>query len=187
MKNVGVPETPERSAESTSCAIRPRAGARPQVLLEPLDVEPELLGVADEIAVAERVLALEQQVVHLPERALLCRRLRRLGRPLRVRVDVVQRQVPPRRSRHRRCSRSSSRTTGSAWPQYGHSKSPYSSTVTGASTRAADVVALRVDRIGEVDDQVRRAEQHPDPLPPRQPLRREDEQPRRASQRAAPR
>src|SRR6478736_5611203 len=32
------------------------------------------------------------------------------------------------------CSRSNSRTTGSAWPQYGHSKSPYSSTVTGASS-----------------------------------------------------
>ena len=27
---------------------------------------------------------------------------------------------------------SSSRTTGSAWPQYGHSKSPYSTRVTGA-------------------------------------------------------
>ena len=37
----------------------------------------------------------EQQVVHLPERALLGGRLGRLGGELRVRVDVVQRQVPP--------------------------------------------------------------------------------------------
>ena len=34
----------------------------------------------------------------------------------------------------RRCRSSSSRTTGSAWPQYGHSKSPNSITVIGAST-----------------------------------------------------
>jgi hypothetical protein len=37
----------------------------------------------------------EQEVVHLPERALLGRRLGRLRRLLRVRVDVVERQVPP--------------------------------------------------------------------------------------------
>ena len=33
--------------------------------------------------------------MHLPERALLRGRLGRLGRELRVRVDVVERQVPP--------------------------------------------------------------------------------------------
>ncbi len=37
----------------------------------------------------------EQQVVHLPERALRRRGLGRLGRELSVRVHVVQRQVPP--------------------------------------------------------------------------------------------
>src|SRR6185503_17931898 len=72
------------------------ARTRSQIVLESLDVEPEVPGVADEIAVTERVLALEQEVVHLPERTLLCRRFRCLGRPLRVRMDVVQRQVPPR-------------------------------------------------------------------------------------------
>ena len=37
----------------------------------------------------------EQEVVHLPERALGGRGLGRLGGELRVRVDVVQRQVAP--------------------------------------------------------------------------------------------
>src|SRR5690348_6692985 len=37
-----------------------RADARPQVVLEALDVEPELPGVADELAIAQRVLVLEQ-------------------------------------------------------------------------------------------------------------------------------
>ena len=44
---------------------------------------------------AQRALVLEQQVVHLPERALRRRRLGRLGRQLRVRVHVGERQVPP--------------------------------------------------------------------------------------------
>ena len=49
--------------------------------------------------------------------------------------------------------------------------------MTGASTRAADVVALGVDRFREIDDEIGRAEQRPDPLSPRQPLRHEDEEP----------
>ena len=38
---------------------------------------------------------LEQQVVHLPERALVRCGLRRLGCLLRARVDVVERQMAP--------------------------------------------------------------------------------------------
>ena len=37
----------------------------------------------------------EEQIVHLPERSLLARRLARLRRDLRVRVHVAQRQVAP--------------------------------------------------------------------------------------------
>ena len=43
--------------------------------------------------------------------------------------------------------------------------------MTGASRRPADVVALRVDRIGEVDERLGVPEQRPDPPPPRQQLR----------------
>ena len=42
------------------------------------------------------------------------------------------------------------RTTGSACPQYGHSKSPYSTTRDRGVGRAADVVALGVDRRDQV-------------------------------------
>ena len=50
-----------------------------------------------------------------------------------------------RQTYRRSVSASSSRTTGSACPQYGHSKSPNSMTVTDASQRPADVVAFGVD------------------------------------------
>src|SRR6185503_11483982 len=71
------------------------ARARSQIVLESLDVEPELPGIADEIAITERVLTLEQQVVHLPERALLRSGFSPFGGALRVGMDVVERQVPP--------------------------------------------------------------------------------------------
>ena len=68
---------------------------RRRVAAEPFDVEAELLGVADQSVRTKRVLVPEQQVVHLPERALIGRRLGGLGGELGVRVDVVERQVPP--------------------------------------------------------------------------------------------
>ena len=46
MKNVGVPETPLRSALSTSSAMRVGAGVLCEVIGEALDVESELLRVA---------------------------------------------------------------------------------------------------------------------------------------------
>jgi hypothetical protein len=49
MKKVGVPETPLRSALSTSSATR-AAGVVLQVVGEPFDVESELLGIADQVA-----------------------------------------------------------------------------------------------------------------------------------------
>src|SRR5581483_1995944 len=66
-----------------------RTRARAQVVFEALDVEAELPGVADQVGNAQRVLVVEQDVVHLPEGVLLCRRLRRFGRLLRVRMHVV--------------------------------------------------------------------------------------------------
>ena len=96
MKKVGVPETPLRSAQSTSSATRAGAGVLAQVVREPLDVEAELARrSATRSRGRERVLVVEQQVVHLPERSLLGGRLGRLGRELRARVDVGQRQVAP--------------------------------------------------------------------------------------------
>jgi hypothetical protein len=49
--------------------------------------------VLDEILVRERVLVLEQPIVHVPEPALRTGGLGRLGRAFRVRVDLRQREV----------------------------------------------------------------------------------------------
>ena len=67
----------------------------PQVLDEALEVEAQLLGVVVQVGRAQRVLVFEEQIVHLPEPLLGRRRLSCLGGQLGVRVDVVQRQVPP--------------------------------------------------------------------------------------------
>ncbi len=91
MKKVGVPETPLRSALSTSSATRDGARVVAEGVREALHVEPELLGVADQVVGAERVLVRQQEVVELPERAQVARRLRGLGGELCARVDVVER------------------------------------------------------------------------------------------------
>ena len=93
--------------------------------------------------------------MHLPERALGGGGLGRLGGELGVRVDVVERQVAPDVAQVvAEVESSSSRITGSAWPQYGHSKSPYSTQRHGRVVGAADVVALGVDVLGEVEQVV---------------------------------
>ena len=43
------------------------AGALAQIVREALDVEPQLLRIADQVARAEGVLMCEQEIVHLPE------------------------------------------------------------------------------------------------------------------------
>ena len=122
MKNVGVPATPLASALATSSAMRAAVLAAAQVLAEAVEVEPELLGVAAQVARPQLVLVREQQVVHRPELALRGGRLGRLGGHLRVRVHVVERQVAPDVAQvvaeRGRAARGS---TTSAWPQYGHS------------------------------------------------------------------
>ena len=95
MKKVGVPETPLRSALSTSSATRAAPECSRSASSEALGIEAELLGIADEVARAKRVLVLEEQVVHLPERALIGGGLGGLGGELGMRVDVVERQVSP--------------------------------------------------------------------------------------------
>src|SRR3712207_7528408 len=57
--------------------------------------EAELLRVADEVGWSERVLVVEQQVVHRPERVLCGGGLGGLGSELGLGMDIVQRQVAP--------------------------------------------------------------------------------------------
>ena len=84
----------EVGADSTSCATRV-SWSRPRRSSWKRSVSrPSSRRTAPGRA-AQLVLVGEQQVVHLPERALGGRGLRRLGGELRVGVHVGQRQVPP--------------------------------------------------------------------------------------------
>jgi hypothetical protein len=63
------------------------------VATEACDVETELGGMAVQIAVCERVLAIEQEFVHVPEPVLECGCLRCGRRCEGVRVDVREREM----------------------------------------------------------------------------------------------
>ena len=84
MKNVGVPETPlqvgavDVVGDAAAPCVRSRRSSRKRSTSS-----PSSLGVRRQVAGVERVLVVEQQVVHLPERTLLGGRLGRLGGELR--------------------------------------------------------------------------------------------------------
>ena len=161
-KNVGVPETPLRSALSTSSATRAAPACSRRSVREPLDVEAELLGVADQVARAERVLVVEQEVVHLPERALVGGRFRGLRGELRVRVDVVERQVPPDVADVAEVAQQLA-DDRLRLPAVRALEVAVLDHRDGRVERPADVVALRVDVDVEVDERLGRAEQGADP------------------------
>ena len=65
-------------------------------------VEAQLLGVGVQMLELEVILMRKHSVVHLPELALGCRALRRLGCSERVRMNPLERKVryvPPKRGR----------------------------------------------------------------------------------------
>ena len=64
------------------------------VELETLELERQLAGVPPEVRIGERPLAVEQQLVHLPELPVKSRGLRRGGGRQRVRMDFGQREMP---------------------------------------------------------------------------------------------
>ena len=164
MKKVGVPVTPLMSAESTSSSIRAALRVVAEVVVEALEVEPELLRVRPQVEGLEVVLVFEQQVVHLPERALGGGGLRCLGGELGVRVDVGERKVPPDVS-----------DVGEVRQQLAHDRLRLAAV--GAlevavldqrhrgRDRTADVIAVGIDRDGEVDERLRAADQGPDARP----------------------
>ena len=82
-------------------------------------------------------------------------------------------------------SASRSRTTGSAWPQNGHSKSPYSTTVTGASIGPRMWSRSGSTSTARSIDHLRAADQRPDAKPLGQQRRRPEHDPcdRRGGQR----
>ena len=72
-----------------------RAETLVRIPSEPGDIEPELLGVADQVGGAQFVLMAEEEIVHWPERVLDGGRLGCLGGVLGVWMDVCERAVAP--------------------------------------------------------------------------------------------
>ena len=171
-----MPETPLRSALSTSSATRAAPACSRSGVGEAVDVEAELLGVADQVVRAKRVLVLEQEVVHLPERALVGGRLGGLGGELGVRVDVVERQVPPDVADVAEVAQelADDRLRLAA---VGALEVAVLDDRDRRVERPADVVALRIDVDVEVDERLGGAEQGADPQAPRQQRRGAEEQP----------
>ena len=156
-KNVGVPDTPLRSADSTSWPDTSGVHVLVELLAEARDVEPELLGVAEQVLLHQVVLPGQQQVVHLPEPPLLPGRLGRLGRELGLGMHVGQRQVPPHEA-------------DVLLPEDGADGGLGLAAVRalevavlddgdGGVSRSADVVALGVDVVREVDELLGAAEE----------------------------
>jgi hypothetical protein len=65
-------------------------------VVEPRDVQFELSGIHLKVVVSQRLLAMEEQLVHLPKPALECSSLGRCCRGEGVRVDLHEREVPER-------------------------------------------------------------------------------------------
>jgi len=99
MNRVGVPPHLTRGNPAAHVALDPleHDGARP-VALEPRQVQPEFSCIAAKILVLERLLAVEEDLVHVPIAALHRRGLRRARGGQRVRVNRRQREVPERKA-----------------------------------------------------------------------------------------
>jgi hypothetical protein len=136
----------------------PGPGVAAQVGPEPVQVQVELFGVVEQVPDGQRALVVQQQVVHGPELVLDAGRLGGLGRELGVRVHVGEGQVPP----HVADVAEVAQQLADHW---------FGPAAVGAlevavldhghrgGGRAAQVVAARVDRHGQVGDGVGRAQQ----------------------------
>ena len=121
MNRVGVPSTwPEARPLSTSRRIRRHRRDGP-VLVEDRRVQAELDGVPAQVAVFECLLPVEQQLVHVPERALQRGGLGRGRRGQGVRVDAGQREMPECEPMVPPSSRSICWIAWNACREYGHS------------------------------------------------------------------
>jgi hypothetical protein len=174
-KNVGVPDTPLASAESTSSAIL--SGPAAQVLPEGRHVQAQAGRVPHQVGRPQLALMTHQAVVHRPERALRCSGLRGLRRQLGPRVDVTERKVPPHEPDViMACQQFGDRPLGQAAVRaleiailhHGHAGVP----------PPPNVVTARIHRRIQVDDGVGRPGQGPRPRLGRQQPRQAERGPR---------
>ena len=95
MNRVGVPRTSARRQSALDVpADTPQDASAGAVVVEPCDVEVELGRIPPQVVVLERLLAMEEQLVHVPEPVLERRGLGGSRRRQGVRVDLGQRKVP---------------------------------------------------------------------------------------------
>ena len=153
------------------------AGALAESVRELLDVEPELLGIADEILPLQRVLVGEEQVVHLPERALIGSGLAGLGCELRAQVDVVQGQVAPDVLQIAGAGEQLA-DDGLGLATEGALEVAVLDDRDRRVVGAAGVVTLRIDIEVEIGERLGAACEGADPQPARQPGRGAEQEPR---------
>ncbi len=155
------------------------SGVLADVLLEALDVEADFPGIRDEIPLAEPVLVGEQLLVHLPERALRARRLRGLSRELGVWMHVGERQMAPHVPDLIAEGREQLADHRLRLPAVRALEVAVFEQRDRRIVRPAHVVALVVDRLGEVDDRLRSAEERAEPHRRRQQCKRAEDEPGR--------
>jgi hypothetical protein len=158
MKNVGVPETPLRSALSTSSATRAAPASWRRSSVNRSTSRPQLLSVGDQVVRDECVLVGEQEIVHLPERALVGGGLGGFRGELGAGMDVVQRQVPPDVAHVTEITEELA-DDRLRLPAVGAFEIAVLDDRDRRLDRSANVVALRVDIDVEVDDRLRGPEQ----------------------------
>ena len=131
---------------------------------------------AHELVGLEVLLMVEEDVVHRPERSLAGRGLGGLGGELCLGVDVAQRQVPPHVVHvPELCEERAHRGLGLA--AVGALEVAVLHDGDGRLRRPADVVALRVDRFGEVDERLGVTEESADAAARGQTTRRGEDGP----------
>jgi hypothetical protein len=148
-----------------------------QLAGEALHIEVELLRVADEVGWSERVLVVEQQVVHRPERVLVGGGFGCLGSELGMGMNVVQRQVAPYVADVAELAQelSDERLGLSAVRAF---EVAVLDDCDGCFERPADVIAFRIDLDVEIDERLVGAEQGVYPGTPREQRRGSKQEPR---------
>ena len=123
-----------------------------EILFEPVHLQPELRGVGEEVCMAQCMASREQQIVHFPELPVSTCRFGGLSRHLGVRVHIGEREMPEHV------------TEMGAVRVEEPTNDRFGLTAVGALevgvfdeghdciVRSPDVVASRIDRVGEVDD-----------------------------------
>ena len=156
-KKVGVPATPASSAELTSWPTRAENVPRRRCLSKASPSSPSVVGVSPR-GRAGRDRPGARRAGRASPRSGPARRPPPRPRPPAPRWDGRRPAAGDgrRSAAARRTGREAAAGPGRGVPQCGHSKSPYSSRVTGASTGPRIWSRSRIDRVGQIGQRPRR-------------------------------